>query len=160
MPNLIELEFDKMRSSDIKSVVWIERASFSTPWSKDDFQASLINRNINYFVLRHKGKVVAYVVFTIKSSKSHIANFAVHPDYRNKGIGSELLRKTLLYIQSKGIQEVTLEVRVGNIAAQNLYSKFGFKVVGFRKNYYTDNNESALVMAIDSLSKLRIAGFP
>lgn len=141
------LEFDRMHSSDIDSVMWIERASFSSPWSKDSFQECLTHENMHCLVLRHREKVVAYVVFTIKSDKSHIGNFAVHPDYRNKGIGTELLGRTLSYIRSH-VKKVTLEVRVGNIAARNLYRKFGFKVVGFRKNYYSDNNEAALVMAI------------
>jgi len=152
MLNLSELKFDRMRSADITSVMLIEQDSFAFPWHREDFEIGLNDENIHYFVLRHNNKIVAYVVFTITFNKAHIANVAVHTDYRRKGIGSELLRRTLNYIQSQGVREVTLEVRVGNIAAQNLYSKFGFKVVGFRKNYYIDNNESALVMAINNLS--------
>jgi len=151
MSDLFELELDRMCSSDISSVMLIEWASFSSPWSKGDFEVGLTDENIHYFVLRHNNRVVAYVVFTLMFNKAHILNFAVHPDYRRKGIGSELLRRTLSYIQSRGGVKVTLEVRVGNIAAQNLYRKFGFKIVGFRKNYYLDNNESALVMAINNL---------
>lgn len=143
-----EIEFDRMRSSDIDSVMSIEEKSFSSPWSREDFESSLDDGYIHHFVFRHKDELLAYIIFAIVHKSSHILNLAVHPDYRNKGIGTELLKKTLDYIRNRGVKKVVLEVREGNVAAQNLYSKLGFKVVGFRKGYYSDN-ENALVMSIE-----------
>jgi len=157
MPKFSELKLEQMSNSDLASVIWIEKASFSSPWSREDFENELYNENVHFLVLKDDNKVIAYVVFTQISNRAHIANLAVHPYYRRKGVGYQLLSKTLNFIKSQGVQKVTLEVRIGNIAAQNLYSKLGFKVVGFRKNYYIDNNESALVMRIDNLEDYKIA---
>lgn len=78
--------------------------------------------------------------------EGHITNVAVHPDYRQKNIGEGLLTVLIAATRDLGATCYTLEVRPSNHAAISLYKKLGFKECGFRKNYYEDNNEDALIM--------------
>ena len=79
----------------------------------------------------------------------HITNIAVLPGYRGKKIGEQLMYHMMRVMMAMGAKRATLEVRVSNIVAQNLYRKFGFMNGGIRKAYYTDNNEDALVMWVN-----------
>jgi ribosomal-protein-alanine N-acetyltransferase len=78
--------------------------------------------------------------------EAHISTIAVHPDFRQHGIGEILLQWALREALHLDAQLVTLEVRVSNHKAINLYEKYGFEVVGRRAHYYRDNNEDALLM--------------
>jgi ribosomal-protein-alanine N-acetyltransferase len=78
--------------------------------------------------------------------EGHILNIAIHPEYRNKGFGSLLIKFSLDYLLKNSGRIMTLEVRKSNIQAIALYRKFGFRVVGIRKNYYISDREDALVM--------------
>jgi ribosomal-protein-alanine N-acetyltransferase len=77
----------------------------------------------------------------------------VHPEYRRRGIARRLLAETLIAMSEKGARSATLEVRRSNLAAQDLYRKFGFKVVGLRPRYYRDNNEDALLMTLENIDR-------
>ena len=78
--------------------------------------------------------------------EGHITNVAVHSDYRGKKIGDELVKELVNLCKNNNIVSMTLEVRVSNIVAQNLYKKYGFKLAGIRKEYYSDNKEDAMIM--------------
>jgi [ribosomal protein S18]-alanine N-acetyltransferase len=84
--------------------------------------------------------------------EAHIINIAVREAYRGKGIGELLLISGIDMATNLKASMVTLEVRVSNTIAQNLYAKYGFNNVGVRKKYYTDNNEDALIMTTDNIS--------
>jgi ribosomal-protein-alanine N-acetyltransferase len=79
-------------------------------------------------------------------NEGHITNIAVHPLHRRKGLGQTLLNTLLLYAIRGSLTDVTLEVRVSNVAARALYEHNGFAVEGRRKGYYSDNKEDALIM--------------
>lgn len=81
----------------------------------------------------------------------HITTIAVHPDYRRQGVGELLMLGLIDQAYELKAQQLTLEVRVSNIAAQNLYVKFGFRHQGERKRYYTDNGEDASIMWTDDI---------
>ncbi|MGC8810901.1 MAG: ribosomal protein S18-alanine N-acetyltransferase, partial [bacterium] len=78
----------------------------------------------------------------------HILNIAVHPQNRQRGIGSSLLQHGLAYGWQKGGRYFTLEVRRSNYPAIGLYKKFQFQPWGIRRRYYTDTGEDALVMGL------------
>ena len=78
--------------------------------------------------------------------EGHITNVAVHSDYRGKKIGDELVKSLVNLCKENNIVSMTLEVRVSNVVAQNLYKKYGFKLSGIRKEYYSDNKEDAMIM--------------
>ena len=92
--------------------------------------------------------------FGAGGDEAHITNLAVHPEYRKKKIGERLIRFLLKLAVSRGIKRATLEVRPSNLAAQNLYKKFGFEVGGIKKGYYSDTGEDALIMWNKNLSGL------
>ncbi|MCK9907331.1 ribosomal protein S18-alanine N-acetyltransferase, partial [Frankia sp. Cpl3] len=73
-------------------------------------------------------------------------NVAVHPGYRGRKIGENLMKQMMGLAVLFGAVKMTLEVRPSNTAARNLYAKLGFKDQGRRKNYYSDNNEDAMIM--------------
>jgi ribosomal-protein-alanine N-acetyltransferase len=101
-----------------------------------------------------KGKppVVGYGGFWCAGGEAHISNIAVHPEFRRQGIGSLLLTAMIEGAAKLGADYMTLEVRVSNRGAQLLYEKYGFKAVGRRLRYYSDNQEDALIMAIENLT--------
>jgi ribosomal-protein-alanine N-acetyltransferase len=93
--------------------------------------------------------VVGYCGFWIAANEAHISTIAVDPKYRSQGIGQLLLITAIERAIELGANLVSLEVRVSNVVAQNLYRKYGFRVVGRRRRYYSDNREDALIMTAE-----------
>ena len=92
--------------------------------------------------------VVGYVVLQHRDFESKIMSIAVKKEFRRRGIGSNLLKKAIESVKEKGKRRLLLEVRVSNIPAQNLYKKYGFKVVDILRSYYADG-EDAYLMCLD-----------
>jgi ribosomal-protein-alanine N-acetyltransferase len=144
-PNEIEIRF--MQVGDLEQVIEVDQASFTTPWSPDAFYHELLyNRLAFYLVAVIEGRVVGYCGTWIIVDEAHVTNIAVHPDFRGRKIGEQLLRSLKHLARFKGATKITLEVRVSNHVAQNLYHKLGFRIEGRRPGYYTDNQEDALIM--------------
>ena len=136
-----------MTGADIPEVLRIERASFDTTWPADAFYNEITtNKLAHYFVGRVAGKVVAYGGIWVIFEDSHITTIAVDPACRGRKYGNVMMLKLLDEAIERGAAWMTLEVREGNVSAQQLYRKFGFTTVTTRKGYYSDNNENALVM--------------
>ena len=154
-----------MAFSDIDAVLRIERASFPTPWPRDAFLYEIARpqRSIcqvgEYSLNETKGVIVGDIVVWLAGSIAHVATLAVHPEYRRRGIGSYLLADALLACIHRGMKEALLEARAGNHSAQQLYQKFGFKVVGIRQGYYQDTGEDAVVMALKPMKRDKLAEF-
>jgi ribosomal-protein-alanine N-acetyltransferase len=141
------LEIARMGVEDIPAVLAIESLSFSSAWPTNAFQNELRdNKLAHYFVGRVDGRIVAYGGIWVILEDSHITTIAVHPDQRGKRLGEEMLVHLLDEAIERGASWITLEVRETNDVAQKLYRKYGFTVVSTRRGYYSDNNESALVM--------------
>ena len=85
--------------------------------------------------------------------EAHITTFAVDPDWRRQGIGERLLLALLDIANDRNAHEATLEVRLSNLAARRLYEKYGFRPVGLRPRYYSDDNEDALIMTTEALAE-------
>ncbi|HSQ87338.1 ribosomal protein S18-alanine N-acetyltransferase [Romboutsia sp.] len=140
------LIIEKMTSKDIDGVFEVEKNCFVHHWSKDAFKKELNNDVARYLVAKIDEKVVGYVGIWFVMDEGHITNVAVHSDYRGKKIGDELVKELVELCRQNNIVSMTLEVRVSNIVAQNLYKKYGFKLAGIRKEYYSDNKEDAMIM--------------
>jgi ribosomal-protein-alanine N-acetyltransferase len=98
--------------------------------------------------------IVGFAGLWLMVDEAHVTTIALHPDYRGRGLG-ELLLVTLIDISYDiGAKWVTLEVRVSNYTAQNLYRKYGFREAGLRHRYYSDNQEDALIMWTEEINSL------
>ena len=141
-----------MTASDIAAVLRIEKASFSTVWPSDAFYNELsTNRVAHYFVGRMAGRIVAYGGIWVILEDSHVTTLAVDPAYRGRRLGEVMLLRLIDEAIERGAAWMTLEVRESNTVAQRLYRKYGFTTVTMRRGYYSDDNESALVMWAGSL---------
>jgi ribosomal-protein-alanine N-acetyltransferase len=143
---------DAMRIEDLAAVQEIERLSFTTPWPSYALEQELTgNRLARYVVARLGDTVVGYAGVWLMVDDAHITTFGVHPDWRRRGIGQQLLLAVADLARQIGARRLTLEVRASNQAAQRLYERFGFDIVGRRPRYYTDNAEDALIMTTPPL---------
>lgn len=132
---------------DIDGVLEVENRSFSAPWTREAFHQEIVkNQFAYYFIATIKGKIVGYCGLWVVVENANITNIAVDPDYRKQGIGEALLKGAVDMAKMLGAENLSLEVRVSNEGAQHLYRKFGFQPGGTRKNYYTEDQEDALVM--------------
>jgi [ribosomal protein S18]-alanine N-acetyltransferase len=136
-----------MRLDDINSVLEIEQMSFPTPWPRDAYHHELKdNRLACYLVARGFQRVLGYAGMWVILDEAHVTTIAVDPLHRRRRIGERLLVALIDEAMRRGARWVTLEVRKSNLGAQTLYRKYGFKDIGIRKGYYSDNREDAIVM--------------
>ena len=135
-----------MTKDDVDSVYIVEENCFTDPWSKESIRKELKNDLARYLVAELDNKIVGYVGVWFVVDEGHITNVAVHSNYRGKKIGDKLVKEMVELCRQSNIVAMTLEVRVSNIVAQNLYKKYGFKMGGIRKEYYSDNKEDAIIM--------------
>lgn len=148
----VRIEVVPMTTSDIAAVHDIERASFAVPWPPYAFRQELeTNRMAHYLLVRADGRTVAYGGVWMMVDEAHVTTFAVLPAWRRRGIGACLLLELLDLARRLGASVATLEVRLTNVAARTLYQRFGFRPVGVRPRYYSDNGEDALIMTTDAL---------
>ncbi len=146
------IETGLMTLGDVDAVWEIEKQSFAVPWSRDAFVKEVTeNRCARYLVVWEDGVPVAYAGMWLVLDEAHITNIAVREDKRGRGLGDMVTRALMQLAADTGIRYMTLEVRRSNRVAQSLYKKLGFVEVGFRKRYYADNNEDALVMACEEM---------
>ncbi len=149
----VRLRIEPMTLDDLPAVHAIERASFTTPWPDDAYRSELrTNRLATYVVARAGDEVVGFAGLWLMVDEAHVTTFAVDPAWRRRGIGEHLLVALLDVSIARGAREATLEVRLSNVAARRLYEKYGFRPVGLRPRYYTDNGEDALIMTTEPLA--------
>ena len=140
-----EIEIHPMTEDDLDEVLRIERRAFTHPWSRHDFVLSMGTRFYS-IVARRNGDIVGYAVSLLSGEEMHIGDLAVAKKWRRRGIGESLLMHLRDQAKVRGLRRITLEVRMSNEPAQNLYSKHGFINIAIRKGYYTHPKEDALVM--------------
>ncbi len=95
-----------------------------------------------------KGQIIGYICFWVVLDEAHLANLAVAPEARRQGVAAFLLKTMIRYLRARGVKQILLEVRERNKAALSLYHKFGFKIDGRRKGYYSDTKEDAILMSL------------
>jgi ribosomal-protein-alanine N-acetyltransferase len=140
-----------MQAADVRAVMRIESLSFTTSWPPSAFHSELNdNKLAHYFVGRagdpQSGPIVAYGGIWVILEDSHVTTIAVHPDWRGKKYGEQVLVRLLREAIERGAAWITLEARESNLVAQSLYRKYGFVTVSTRRAYYSDNGENAVVM--------------
>jgi ribosomal-protein-alanine N-acetyltransferase len=166
-----------MQAADVPRVVAIDRLSFPTPWSASSYLYELRHGNRAFYYvlqpeptgeppprtsswrswlqnvvgLQARRQLIGYAGFRNKRPfpDAHISTIAIHPDWRGNGLGELLLLTTIEKARAMGFDTITLEVRVTNNVAQNLYRKYDFRLRGVHSRYYRDG-EDALLMEINA----------
>lgn len=145
-----EVTLRRMTLRDIDNVLLVERRSFTAPWSRQAFMTELLDNQFAYYIVaQHAEQIIGYAGVWLIVDEGHVTNIAVDPKYRGWHVGETLLRTLMALCVARGGRRMTLEVRVTNEVAQNLYRKLDFTGAGIRKGYYTDNREDALIMWAD-----------
>ena len=147
----VVFSIDPMTEPDLPQVLAIERASFSSPWTRQSFLFDIHDNPFARSIVARDtaGQVLGYGCAWVVHEELRINNIAVRADSRGSSIGRALLRHLLDAGRSEKCRTALLEVRPSNLVAIALYESEGFVQVGRRKNYYTVEREDALVMAYD-----------
>jgi|RhiMetdeSRZDD1v2_1073273.scaffolds.fasta_scaffold77883_2 ribosomal-protein-alanine N-acetyltransferase len=136
-----------MRRRHLRGVLQIEQQVYPRPWTLSLFLSELSQRSSRlYLVARVNHRVVGYLGLLRTVEDGHVTNIAVDPAWHRRGIGTRLLGAAARAAIARGCHNLTLEVRVSNQGAQELYRRFGFAPAGVRKAYYPDNAEDAIIM--------------
>lgn len=131
---------------DMPEVLGIERESFEFPWLEDDFIRSLRQRNCIGMVAEYEDRVVGFMIYELHKSRIHVLNFAVTPDFRRSGVGSQMIAKLTAKLSSQRRSRIVLEVRETNLPAQLFFRENGFRAVSVLHGYYADSPEDAYIM--------------
>jgi ribosomal-protein-alanine N-acetyltransferase len=170
------VKVEDMQLSDLPEVMEIERASFPLPWPTHAYRYELLENELSHYLVARfplpvvaeqernlwfhlrrsfRGNkdsiVVGYGGFWLLHDEVHISTLAVEPEWRRRGIGELLLLTMLDRAVNLRAKLATLEVRISNVQAQNLYHKYHFQMVGLRRRYYSDNNEDAFIMSVENI---------
>ncbi len=146
-----------MTVADLAAVHAIERASFAVPWPDDAYRNELAtNRLASYVIARAGDAVVGFAGLWVMVDEAHVTTFAVDPRWRRRGVGERLLLALIDIAVARRAREATLEVRLSNMPARRLYEKYGFRPVGIRPRYYSDNGEDALIMTTEPLGSAAV----
>ncbi|MBQ6895305.1 MAG: ribosomal protein S18-alanine N-acetyltransferase [Clostridia bacterium] len=138
--------FDKLKEEYLDSLTELENKCFSIPWSRKLFEGDISNDKAYYVLVVSDNRVIGYGGLYKVLNEADITNIAVHPDFRRQGLADKILLDIFNHCKSNGIKKIHLEVRESNIPAIRLYEKRGFVKLGERKNYYSDNHETAILM--------------
>ena len=134
---------------DISSIVEIENKTNQMPWTKAQFFSSM--EVGHYSVVMHKDcDILGFAIYSPIIPESHLLNIAIDPAYQGKGLGDKLLQQIILQNRTIGVKTISLEVRVSNLPAINLYEKRGFLKDAIRPDYYSGSpKEDALLMSLN-----------
>lgn len=147
----------RMTLEDIPTVHAIDLLSFSLPWPESSFHFELTGNSVSRsWVAESEGRLAAMLVLWLIVDEAHIATIATHPEFRRQGIGEQLMVVALLAARAEGASCAFLEVRASNLGALAMYKKYGFVIVGTRPKYYKDNNEDAILMNLEDLTRLEV----
>jgi [ribosomal protein S18]-alanine N-acetyltransferase len=140
-----DLQIRRLTYADLPNVIAIERRAFPTPWSLAMFVLELSKPSGICLAALREERLVGYLVCSRYDDVWHLMNVAVHEAHRRQGIATRLLNQLFASVDRAG-EQYTLEVRQSNGGAIALYEGFGFRSAGFRRGYYHDNKEDAVIM--------------
>lgn len=140
------MEIIKLASEHSAAIAALEEICFSTPWSENAILHEVTNPISYWLVAVENGQVLGYVGSQYGYGEADMMNLAVVPNFRNRGIGQQLVTELISHLADLDVKSLTLEVRQSNAAAISLYEKMGFQQVGLRPNYYQKPKEAALIL--------------
>ena len=131
---------------DMPFVLDIEVASFSTPWTEEDFRCCLRHRNCIGLVAEHNQEIVGFMIYELLKSRLRILTFAVAPSERRQSVARQMVRRLIDKLSQQRRKEIVLEVRETNLSAQKFFQSQGFRAVSVLRDYWDDTEEDAYVM--------------
>lgn len=131
---------------DMTDVLRIERDSFEFSWAEEDFLKCLRQRNCIGMVAEVDSQIVGFMIYELHKSKLSVLNFAVDPEWRRQGIGTEMAQKLVDKLSQQRRNEIILEVRESNLSAQLFFREQGFRAINIIRNHYDDTTEDAYVL--------------
>jgi [ribosomal protein S18]-alanine N-acetyltransferase len=144
------LTIRRMEPGDLDPVAGIEADLYPNPWRREHFREFLaLPAGLAWVAADAAGEVVGYALAWVAADESEVANLAVARARQREGLGTRLLATALGEARTRGARRAWLEVRASNAAAQALYARHGFQVVGRRRGYYRAPREDALVMSAE-----------
>ena len=155
-----QLHIRRMSQGDLRAVTALERATFSGPWRPGAYARAVASPHHNFFVAELDGRLVAYAGLWVEGNQAHIAKIAVHEDHRRRGIGTAMLQHLLDHARRLGLAEAYLEVRRGNLAAQDLYRRVGFRFDRIQAHAYPDDGEDAMIFVLRGLLDVKAPSTP
>ena len=142
----IVIHFRELTPEDADGVARVERESFPTPWSREDFWREATNEFACYVVALDDVEIIGFGGCWISFEEAQVTNIALTAVQRGRGLGRTLMTKMMCAAAARGAERMTLEVRPSNTPALRLYESLGFTAVGVRRKYYQDNGEDAIIM--------------
>lgn len=136
----------KMKASHVSQIAELEKICFSDPWSESSVATELENELACWLVALEGENIVGYIGSQTVMGETDMMNVAVHPDFRRRGIAEALISQLVAELKELGSHSLTLEVRASNGAAQKLYEKLDFTIVGKRPRYYHNPREDAYIL--------------
>jgi ribosomal-protein-alanine N-acetyltransferase len=151
----VEVQLEPMQLEDIEAVLAIEQQSFTMPWTDVMFRSELQNERTSHMlvarVVQAGSPIVGYVGYRVVLDEMHVILIAVAPAWRQRGIARQMIGQAMDQARAAGCRRATLEVRVSNTPAQQLYYSLRFAPVGTRPKYYMRPTEDALILWRDPL---------
>ena len=137
-----------LRKEDLTSILEIAAASpEAAQWSAESYAASL-DSGIQGWVSADENGILGFLLVRRAAGEMEILNLAVSPNSRRKGLGSQLLLQALLWAQQNQVVKIHLEVRSSNSVAIKFYESHRFCSSGFRRNYYSNPSEDAVLLSL------------
>jgi [ribosomal protein S18]-alanine N-acetyltransferase len=144
------MQIRAMGYDDLDAVMAIEEEAFTSPWIPEGFVGELIGPVSHCIVAEDDlGCLLGFAVYRVIIDEAHLLNIAIKVADRGSGLGREILDHILEHCRNLGAEYLFLEVRPSNLAARRLYGRAGFYTLGVRRQYYTDNQEDALILKLD-----------
>jgi [ribosomal protein S18]-alanine N-acetyltransferase len=149
----LDITISPISVDEIDSILILDRLCFGGLWSIDSYRRELTNENSHFLgvsvdksIAPATNGIIGFGCFWAILDEAHITLLGVHPQYQRQGLGQLLLCALLDKARSIDMARATLEVRVSNQGAIDLYQKYGFQTVGRRKKYYQDTGEDGVIM--------------
>jgi ribosomal-protein-alanine N-acetyltransferase len=138
-----------MQLSDLNNVLKIEAQSFSTSWTFNAFiYELLVNEKATYYTFKVENQIIAYIGYWLLDDDIHITNLAVAPIFRKRGAASQLINFIIKKAKNIGVSQVSLEVRISNQEAINLYEKIGFDQGKILEKYYKSEDGIEMILLL------------
>jgi ribosomal-protein-alanine N-acetyltransferase len=133
---------------DMAEVLQIEDRSFEFSWSEEDFIRCLRQRNCIGMIAEHNARVAGFMIYELHRSRLHLLNFAVHPEFRRRDVGTQMIKKLRSKLSPERRSRILLEVRETNLNAQLFFREMGFRAISLLRDFYEDTTEDAYLMQL------------